>query len=193
VDSGWALVVVEGRQCVGHGLVRRAKERQAVVAQALARAAVEGGRLLVVLEDHAAMPLSRLTRFDPATKRKGRQGAPERSTRSILGQGKSLGRWHEQLDLYEHPEALRLGVEPRVWRRRVHGVVAGDVKGAALGWAAAALGVVLSDHDEAEACGIAMWGAVDGVQRAERERAIQRLYARGKRNERRQLELGEVR
>lgn len=188
--SGWALVLVEGRKVVAHGVVTKAAERSIVVVDAIAQAEDAGGELLVAFEDHGAMPLSRLTRFDQDTRRRGRQGAPERSTRSILGQGKAHGRWLEQLDLSGHRESLRIEVEPRVWRRRIHGVVSGDVKGAALDWARRTVSAELVDHDEAEACALALYGAVDGVAVVERNRLVARLYARGRRNERRQLELG---
>jgi hypothetical protein len=207
--SGWAIgLVVEGKaqRVVHHGVARNHAERAMVVWKALelagnldawGRHAPEPRHLLVTFESHSGMPLSRLGRHDGTTRRQGRPGAPERSTASILGQGAAKGRWEELLDEVGHPERLRLEVEPRTWRARVLGPAKGaktaDLKHLACTWATALLGEPIVDADEAEGICICAFAMRDGVALLEAGKLKQRLYARGKRDERRQLELGDVR
>lgn len=196
--SGWAIAI--GRKVVAHGVVKNPlagnglevfAAHAAVVARALELAGAPE-QLLVAREEHGGMPLDRLTNHDRETSRKGRPGAPERSTKSIIGLGKPHGYWQAALDAQGHPRRLRVDVEPTVWRRRVHGVVSGAVKQAAIDWASRELREVIADHNEAEAICLARFASVDGVMMLGRVRTNARLYARGKREERRQLELGAV-
>ncbi|HMJ10021.1 MAG TPA: hypothetical protein VK524_01385, partial [Polyangiaceae bacterium] len=139
--------------------------------------------------DHGAMPIGRLTQYDRGTERKTREGAPERSARSLVGLGKPHGYWSAVLDAAGHSERLRIDVEPCDWRRRVHGVVKGDVKGAAVRWASRQVGRSITDDNEAEAICLACFAALDGMAMVGQAQLKQRVYARGKRNERRQLDL----
>lgn len=188
--SGWAVAVA--RKVVEHGVAVDHAGRVRAVERALWFAGNDPTALLVAFEDHGAMPLDRLTNYDRKTARRGRDGAPERSTRSILGQGKAYGRWEAVLDALGHPSRLRIDVEPGVWRRRVHGVIAGDVKGAAMRWASRALGEEIDDDNEAEACCLATFASIDGVMMLEQEKLRHRLTARAKRAASKQLALGET-
>lgn len=195
--SGWAIARVDLRQptIVGHGVARTHADRRDVVEAARQHAAGDLRQLVVMFESHAGMPLSRLTRHDRTTARQGRPGAPERSTASILGQGAARGRWEELLDLVGHPERLRDDVEPRVWRARVLGTTRGDteqLKHLAQTWASQHLGVAIEDPDEAEGVCLCAFGMHDGLLRLAQRRREARVYARGKREEQRQLELGSV-
>lgn len=194
--SGWGIALVgQSTHLLAHGVATTHAERKAVAELAVRHAGV-AAQLLVMREDHAGMPLSRLTRDDRDTRRSGRLGRPERSTASILGQGAAWGRWEAVLDELGHPERLRLSVEPRTWRARVLGTARGDTeacKKLAVRWASAQLGKPIEDADEAEGIALTVFAAVDGVALLEQRRLKQRLYARGKREERRQLELGGVR
>jgi len=192
--SGWAIATAG--KVIEHGVsrkytaVRRTwNERVAVVARAIELAGNNPSQLLVAFEDHGEMAIGRLTQYDRKTERKGRQGAPERSTRSLIGMGKPHGYWSAVLDAAGHSELQRIDVEPCVWRRAVHGVVKGDVKRAALTWASSKVGQSITDDNEAEAICLACFAATFGDSVLERERLKQRVYARSKRNERRQLDL----
>ena len=194
--SGWGIGRLEGGRptVLHHGVATNHVERRGVVELAL-RVAGDPRQLLVMFEDHSAMPLSRLTRYDRQSRRQGRQGAPERSTASILGQGAAKGRWDELLDMLGHPDRLRDEVEPRTWRARVLGTTRGDteaLKALAKTWASSYLGERIDDPDEAEGCGVCAFALLDGVARLEARRQKARLYARGRREERRQLELVRV-
>lgn len=186
--TGWGIARVGG-QLVTHGLARTAKERRAVVELALAHAGGDPRQLLVCFEDHTEMPAWRLSRYDHTTQRKGRAGAPERSTASLIGLGKPYGRWEERLDDIEHPERCRLKATPRQWRLRVLGNE-WATKEHALQWASAFTRERIDDDNEAEGIGLTALAALEGVAMLEGKRLKQRLYARGKREERRQLELG---
>jgi len=192
--SGWAIA--RSGPVLEHGVSRKYSavgrtwnERSAVVARALELAGNDPSQLLVAFEDHGEMPIGRLTQYDRKTQRKTRDGAPERSTRSLIGMGKPHGYWSAVLDAAGHSERLRIDVEPCVWRRALHGVVKGDVKGAALRWASAQVGQSITDDNEAEAICLAYFAALHGMGMVAQEQLKQRVYARGKRNERRQLDL----
>ena len=190
--TGWGLGL--SRRVVESGVASSHEERLAVCERARELADGDMRRVFVLFECHAGMPLTRLTRMDGATRRTGRHGAPERSTASILGLGAARGRWEELLDMLGHPEALRDDVEPRTWRARVLGVTTGGsahLKQVACEWASAHLGREVTDPDEAEGACITAFAAVDGLARLVQRRARHRLYARGRREERRQLELEE--
>lgn len=193
--TGWGLSLPAERRVVESGVATSHEERMAVLERARALAGGDMRRVFVLFEDHSGIPLTRLTRADRATRRQGRSGAPERSTASILGLGAAKGRWEELLDMLGHPLSLRDDVEPRVWRARVLGLVGGDgqtLKTIAAQWLAAHLGREVTDLDEAEGGCIAAFAAQDGLARLGQRRQKQRLYARGKREERRQLDLGVV-
>jgi hypothetical protein len=192
--SGWGIARIgDALSRIQHGVARTHVERRAVVQLALELAGGDPRQLLVMFESHAGMPLTRLTRHDRATARQGRLGAPERSTASILGQGAAKGRWDELLDMLGHPERLRDDVEPRTWRARVLGTARGDtetLKHLARTWASTTLGEAIEDPDEAEGVAICAFAVHDGVARLEARRRDARLYARGRREEQKQLELG---
>jgi hypothetical protein len=187
--SGWGIGVE--RQVVHSGVASTHAERKAVVG--LARDLVGGDmrQLLVMFECHSRMPIGRLTRADRNTPRQGRQGAPERNTATILGMGAARGRWEAVLDELGHPKSLRDEVEPRVWRAKL-GIAGRDteaLKQAACRWASAHCGRVITDIDEGDGSCITAFASIDGIARNEARKAAQRTDARGKRNERRQLDL----
>jgi hypothetical protein len=178
--SGWGIA--HGRSVVAHGVASTWRERLAVLEAARD---LNGGTfkgVLVMFEDHSGMPLGRLTRDDHTTQRRGRAGAPERSTASILGQGSNKGRWLEQLDMLGHPQAARDKVKPHVWRGKL-GISSrggGDAaKRDACRIASAAVGMAITDHDEAEGIAITMFAALDGVMRFELRKAEARAARRG--------------
>ena len=89
-----------------------------------------------------------------------------------------------------HPERLRDAVEPRTWRARVLGPTRGDtdqLKHLACTWATAALGQVVDDPDEARVA----QSAPSLARRHPRisSDACSGIQARGKREEKRQLDL----
>lgn len=188
--SGWGIAV--GRTVVASGVATTAAQRRAVLELARDR---KGGSLrgvLVMFEDHSGMPLQRLTRDDHRTERRGRAGAPERSTASILGQGSNKGRWLEQLDLLGHPKALRDKIKPHVWRAKLG--ITGKIgtaraKRAACDIASAATGMRIDDHDQAEGVCLALFAAIDGVMRLELRKAHARATAKGSRQRDSQGEL----
>lgn len=165
--SGWGIA--QGRHVIEHGVAWTHPMRRAVLERA---SELNGGTLrgvLVMFEDHAGMPLSRLTSFDRTTERHGRPGAPERTTGSILGQGASKGRWLELLDMLGHPKALRDKVKPHVWRNKL-GISCRRTDAAKLGAcqvASAAVNAMITDHDEAEGIAITLYAAIEGAMRAE--------------------------
>jgi hypothetical protein len=193
--TGWGLGALRSGLSptfVRHGVAKTHVERKAVVELALAYAGGDPRQLLVMFEDHAGMPLSRLTRYDRHSRRQGRAGAPERSTASILGQGAARGRWEAVLDEASHPERLRDEVEPRTWRARVLGTTRGDtaqLKHLACTWATQRLCEAIEDADEAEGVCICAFAMYDGVARLAQRRQRVRVQARGRREEKRQLEL----
>jgi hypothetical protein len=191
--SGWAIATgakVEHGVSKKYAAVGRTwNERVAVVARALQLAQNDPSQLLVAFEDHGEMPIGRLTQYDRKTERRTRDGAPERSARSLIGMGKPHGYWSAVLDAAGHSERLRIDVEPCVWRRSVHGTVKGDVKGAALRWASFRVGQTITDDNEAEAICLACFAVLNGMGMVAQKQLKQRVYARGKRNERRQLDL----
>lgn len=153
---------------VSHGTALKSIERAEVLAIALRYSL----HVLVVLEDHSKMPISRGTRSD----RRG--GKVVRSTATLIGIGKALGRWEERLDDVGHLPSMRLYVEPRVWRARVLGSQPESMRcGYARGlesltdvWKARAclyastlLRTPVPDDNAAEAICMAEWGALDGI------------------------------
>lgn len=189
--SGWGIANARGAvtQC---GVARTHAERRRVAELVREHAAGDMRRVLVLLEDHAGMPIGRLTRQDRQTARKGRSGAPERSTATLLGMGAARGRWEAVLDELGHPEALRDEVEPRVWRAKlgIRGAGTDALKADACRWATAHLGQLVDDGDLAEGVCITAFGAWDGIARVEARRREARLKGLAKREGVRQGVLG---
>lgn len=178
--SGWG--VAHGRNVVAHGVASTWRHRLAVLEYARALNAGTLRGVIVMFEDHSGIPLGRLTRDDHTTQRRGRSGAPERSTASILGQGSNKGRWLEQLDMLGHPHAARDKVKPHVWRAKlgITGKIGTDrAKLAACNIATAAVGAAITDHDEAEGIAITIFAALDGVMRFQLRKAEARTARRG--------------
>lgn len=206
--SGWGISVE--RKVIESGVASNHAERKAVVLRALQLAGGDPRALLVMLEDHGVMRLSRLTNADTTTKRtNGRQAAPERGTRQILGMGAARGRWEALLDEYEHPLSLRDEVDARVWRGRLgirqlddeafgrwcaeHDVkpsASSPWKAAACIWLSAHLGREVTDPDEGDGGCIAAFAGIDGLMRREARLAAARSKALGKRQQSKQLVLG---
>lgn len=186
--SGWGIGRLQGGRptVLHHGVATDCVERRQVVELAIAVAG-DPRQLLVMFEQHDHMALDRLTANDHRTKRTGEHFV-QRGPKQIHGMGKAYGRWEERLDDVGHPERLRLEAEPREWRRHVLGNQWAS-KEDAIRWAAAYLRENITDPDEAEGCGICAFAMLDGVARLEARRQKARLYARGRREERRQLEL----
>jgi hypothetical protein len=180
--SGWGIA--EGRNVFAHGVATTHAHRLAVLEHARAR---NGGTLkgvIVMFEDHSGIPLGRLTRDDHTTERRGRAGAPERSTASILGQGANKGRWLELLDMLGHPVALRDKVKPHVWRAKlgITGRIGTDrAKLAACQIASGIVRELIEDHDQAEGICLTQFAALDGVMRNEMRKAEARAAVRGDR------------
>jgi hypothetical protein len=121
-----------------------------------------GEPLLAVAEDHSAMPLTFKTRHDGPSGRKA-----QRSTKSILGQGASLGRWQHPLEI----AGIELRkVTPNEWFCAMSGMPAStrtaDRKAWAIQYAQAALGGKPIDHNHAEGVCIALWGALNLAPKA---------------------------
>jgi hypothetical protein len=117
-------------------------------------------RVLVVFEDHSTIPLE-FTRGKGPSAKKVVMGK-----KSILSLGATWGEWRELLNIVEHPPSQRILVEPKEWRRVLStGCNVGTEawKAQAKMWASAVVGAPVEDDNEAEACGIATWGAFDGL------------------------------
>lgn len=187
--SGWGISV--GRKVIVSGVAANHAERVAVVARALELAGSDVKQVLVMFEDHSAMPLGRLTHNDRNTPRKGRQAAPQRNTATILGMGAARGRWEELLDHVGHPKALRDDVEPRTWRAKlgIRGADTDALKREACKWATVELGREVTDIDEGDGVCIAAFAGIDGLQRREQRLAAARTEARDKRGQHKQLEM----
>ena len=174
--SGWA--VFKGAGIVASGFVYDTPGMVGVLDVVKAFADGDMTRVLVVFEDHSGIPLSAKARF-------ARGHAPQRNTATILGIGAARGRWETALDLADHPERLRLSVEPQDWRARVLGLVPSAsterCKQAAGAYASQLIARAVTDDNEAEAVCIACWGSLDGVASLERERMQRRMRDRIKR------------
>ena len=195
-SSGWGLMRVGTGRFIDTGLARTARHRRRALELALAACEGDVSRLLVMLEDHTKMPITRLTRADFKTRRRAgsRRGAPQRSTGSIIGQGDSRGRWLERLDDLDHPRILRDKVEPRVWRIRVLGTTGGGeerLKRLACQWASTRVGLPIRDHNQAEGVAITAFCALDGLARLEQRRRKARERAQLGRLVQQSLELGD--
>ena len=177
VHGGWSI---HAGAVELSGVARSAKDRQTVVATAVRKAEANQVPLLVVFEDHSKMPLKRKTRGD-----RRHRGAPERSTASVLGMGGARDRWHEQLDLVEHPMSWRMKVEPKRWRQRFGFRGNTDsLKRQACTWASNETRRTITDHNEAEAICLSCWGAIDGLTEHEAKRELERVKAKEARERR---------
>lgn len=167
--GGWAFAKVGGSVFMS-GVAKTPEARVAVVGHALnliTEELVDEGlgivpdRLLLVYEDHSDITLSNRAKWSR------KHGAPERNAGSLIGMGRSLGRWDGMLDWNAHPERLRLGVTSEDWRMRVLGcsnrLGTEELKERAKRWASAHTGRDVCDDNEAEAICIAAWGALDGL------------------------------
>lgn len=166
VRSGWAIA--RGRNVLAFGLATTHAHRRAAVELAIELADGDPRQVIAMLEDHTGMALGRLTRDDKtSTRANGRPGAPERSTASIIGQGKAYGRWLEVLDMLAHPQTLRDDVKPHVWRGAVgvRGKGTDMLKAEAIKVASGFAGALITDDNVAEAVCIAVFAGVDGVAR----------------------------
>lgn len=159
--SGYALVELRSRRIVLHGWTLTSLQRRAALRRMLALPGFSVQRLLVVFEDHSTIPLT-FTRGQGADAKKVVMGK-----KSILSLGGQKGRWQELLELVEHPVAQCIDVEPDEWRRVLStGCNVGTEawKRQAIMWATAVCQSVIRDDNEAEAIGIATWGAFDGLR-----------------------------
>ncbi len=188
--SGWGISV--NRQVVRSGVATTHTQRVEVVRLALELAGGDPKELLVMFEDHGGMPLTRLTRHDRNTPRKGRQAAPQRNTASIIGMGVPRGWWDTLLWDVGHPYALRDEVEPRVWRAKlgIRGADTDALKREACAWATRHMLREITDIDEGDGVCIAAFAGIDGIARRDARLAAARTDARGKRQAGKQLELG---
>jgi hypothetical protein len=168
--SGWAIGDSATGTIGAYGVARNALERRAVLERA---AFANGGTLkgvVFMFEDHGKMPIGRLTRDDKnahTDRGKGRFGAPQRSTESLIGQGIPLGRWFEQLELQGISRAKTLKVEPRTWRARLGIVAKGSeaLKLEARRYASKMLSLdhVFDDDDLAEGVCLCMYAILDAT------------------------------
>lgn len=179
--TGWGIAPEHGR-VLRHGVATTHAQRRAVLELALHFAAGERRAVFVCLEKHDHMPVTRLTRFDQRTQRAGpRQAAPERSNETLIGMGKSYGRWLELCDLLGVPKGNVFEVRPTSWRSIVHGTTRGtteQIKRAAMDWASRAVGEPIDDPDEAEGTCITVWASIHGLAALDGERARARMDRR---------------
>jgi hypothetical protein len=148
-SSGYGVLELERRRVVQHGRCSLGAGQRAVLKALRSLPGFSYASLLVVMEDHRHLPVS-----------KGGSAA------TLLGIGDARGQWKALLSICEHPPAQMLLVEPREWRRvmgtRVN-LQRDAWKAQARMWASAVLQTPVRDDDEAEALGIAYWGAWDGL------------------------------
>lgn len=145
-ESGYAVAELDGRRIVAHGRAGSSEERRKALIALRRLPHFEPRQMLVVFEDHSSYPMQ--------------------SAAQGIGLGVALGRWLELLDIFDHPERLRIKAPPDEWRR-VMGTTAklerAAWKAQAKMWATATVGHRITSDDEAEAICIATWGAWDGV------------------------------
>lgn len=148
-SSGYAVIELERRQVVERGRCTLGDGQRAVLRSLRQLPGFSYASLLVVMEDHRHLPVS-----------KGGSAA------TLLGIGDARGQWKALLSICEHPPSQLLLVEPREWRRvlgtRVN-LQRDAWKAQARLWASAVLQVPVRDDDEAEALAMAYWGAWDGL------------------------------
>ena len=169
--SGWALVHVATRKVQSSGVVKGDDAKADLLHRLADR--IDMRSLLVCLEDH---------RFIPQQADHSARTHRERETRhtqKLLALGRADGAWQMGLSMLRHPAAQRLMVQPRVWRAvlgtRVN-LSREAWKAQAIRWASAVMQEPVTQADRAEAIGIAMWGAWDGLYQWA---SLTRLRARG--------------
>jgi hypothetical protein len=180
--TGWGIAQERG-PVVRHGLASGDAQRIAVVKLAIEFCGGDPDALFVLFEQHDHMDLSRLTRADRETQRRGpRQAAPERPSDGsvLIGMGKNYGVWIGILACHGVKRSHLLEVKPHAWRSRVHGVLSGDVKQAAIDWASRQAGEPIADHNEAEGYCLTAFAALDGLARYDAEKAQARMVNRAK-------------
>lgn len=143
-SSGYAMHV--GLSPLRWGLALTALERRAVLQMARSYsidAADRDGWFLFLYEDHSF-----------ASKQRGHG--------TLIGQ---LHRWLEQLDLMGHPPALRFGVSPNTWQRRVLGCALktkrDERKRQSMAWASAHVRSGITSDDVSDALCISAFGALE--------------------------------
>lgn len=145
-SSGWCVVELDQRRVVAHGTATDSPARRRALTGLRQLPHFQVRQLLVVFEDHASFPT--------------------KSVQQGIDLGRALGRWEELLDIFDHPERLRVRVEPQEWRRVLGttGCLDRDSwKAQAKLWATATVRSRVVCDDEAEAIAIATWGAWDGL------------------------------
>ncbi len=178
--SGYAVVDPTSGRVVASGTTSSTETQVAALESLRALPGFELAAVLVVFDDHGGIdPLYR-QRFDPKTGK-----APDRSPRVAVGLGDARGGWRVLLDLRAQPKAQRRLAAPSEWRRVLKGarLPGDDLKTAAVRWASARVGRRLTSADEAEAVGIATWGAVDGLRAFAADRLRARAAARARKPE----------
>lgn len=148
--SGWCIM---GPGPSGHapeyiGSASSARDRADVVGLAMRYAVASADRLAVVYEHHTVGGGARWT---PDT---------------MMGMGEARGRWLEALELAGVPRSHIVGVTPATWRKATLPRCGRDraaLKAAAL-LSCKARGWPVASDDEAEACLIALWGALGSAE-----------------------------
>lgn len=175
--SGYGVMWIGG-DYVEHGLARTNVDRTRLLERVAKLVGGDMTRVLVMLEDHTKMPLSRLGRFDRKTRRttSQRAGGVERGTPQIIGMGDARGRWREKLEDFGHPKLLRDAVPPFAWRARmgIRGNSPDALKKAACEWATLRLGMPIKNHNHAEGVCLTEFCSRDGVARLHQRRAAAR-------------------
>lgn len=153
-SSGWALWLPS--TIASSGVCTSAQDRRAIVVDAKVQAQARGLPLVVVYEQHTVGGGA------------GRDGKGTRWTPAVMmGLGESRGRWLEQLELADIPRSHVIGVTPATWRKATlpRGVARDreSLKAAAIA-SCKARGWPVASDDEAEACLIALWGALGSAE-----------------------------
>lgn len=145
-SSGYGVVELDQRRIVAHGAAKTSPERRQALIALRKLPGFHPRRMLVVFEDHSTFPF--------------------KSRKQAISFGRALGRWEELLNIFDHPEHLRVLAAPDEWRR-VLGTTAklerDAWKAQAVLWAKTVTGLPITSDDEAEACVMATYGAWDGL------------------------------
>lgn len=156
--SGWALLDLVTRRVVLSGEAKGHDEREAAIALMSRLPGLSWASVLVVFEDHRAMPLT----------------AGKTSAATMLSLGETRGQWKALLTQAGQPEAARLLVAARGWEKTLgarQSLPRAERKQQALRWARALTGKGIEGDDEAEAVCIAYWGALEGLLRWAQEQS----------------------